>query len=136
MADELVRGTAWLAMAVLGASAAARLARTPGQSGDESRRRVLWTAACILLWIHAACAFQFVHHGSHAAAYAHTARQTAQVIGLDWGGGIYFNYLLMILWAGDVAWWWLATRSFRARPPVIGRIVRGFVAFMTLNAAV
>src|SRR5262245_41403779 len=103
MADELVRGTAWLAMAVLGASAAAKLARKPGQTGDDSRRRALWTAACVLLWIHVGCAFQFDHQWSHAAAFAHTARQTAQVTGLDWGGGIYFNYLLMFLWAGDVA---------------------------------
>jgi hypothetical protein len=136
MTDELVQWTAWLAMAALGASAAARLARKPGQSGDASRRRALWSAACVLLWIHVACAFQFVHHWSHAAAYAHTARQTAQVTGFDWGGGIYFNYLLMILWAGDVAWWWLAPRSFRARPPVLNTMVCGFVAFMAINAAV
>ena len=136
MTDELVRWTAWLAMAGLGASAAARLAGMPGQSGGDSRRRLLWTAACVLLWIHVACAFQYAHHGSHAEAYAHTARQTEQVVGLDWGGGIYFNYLLMVLWAGDAAWWWLAPRSFRARPPIIGGIIRGFVAFMALNAAV
>jgi hypothetical protein len=136
MNDELVRWTAWLAMAGLGASAAARLAGTPGQSGDDSRRRALWTAACILLWIHVACAFQFAHHWSHAEAYAHTARQTDEVVGLDWGGGTYFNYLLMVLWAGDAAWWWLAPRSFRARPPIIGGILRGFVAFMAFNAAV
>jgi hypothetical protein len=136
MNDELVRGTAWVAMAALGASAAAGLCRTVGRPDDDSRRRLLWTAACILLWIHVACAFQFAHHWSHAAAYAHTAQQTAFVAGRDWGGGIYFNYLLMILWAGDVAWWWLGPKSFRARRPIIGQILRGFVAFMALNAAV
>jgi hypothetical protein len=136
MADEVVHGTAWLAMAVLGASAAARLAQSPDQSADGSRRRVLWTAACVLLWIHVACAFQMAHHWNHAAAYEHTARQTAQIVGLDWGGGIYFNYLLMIVWAGDAAWWWLAPQSFRDRPPAIGMILCSFVAFMAINAAV
>jgi hypothetical protein len=123
-------------MAVLGASAAARLHRTPGGPADGSRRRALWTAACVLLWLHVACAFQFVHHWSHAAAYTHTAQQTTRMAGLDWGGGIYFNYLLMILWAGDVAWWWLGPKSFRARPPVIGTLICCFVAFMAINAAV
>jgi hypothetical protein len=136
MDDELVRWTAWLAMAGLGASGAARLNRTPERSEDDSRRRWLWTTACVMLWIHVACAFIFAHHWSHAEAHTHTARQTARVVGLDWGGGIYFNYLLMVLWAGDAAWWWLAPRSFRGRPPIIGGILRGFVAFMAFNAAV
>ena len=136
MTDEVVRWTAWVALAALGASAVVALRRSPGRPADDSRSRLLWTAACILLWIHVACAFQFEHHWSHAGAYAHTARQTDQVVGLDWGGGIYFNYLLMVFWAGDAAWWWLAPQSFRARPPIIGGFLRGVVAFMAFNAGV
>jgi hypothetical protein len=136
MIDELVRCTAWVAMAALAASAVVALRRSPRRPADDSRCRLLWTAACVLVWVHVACAYQFEHHWSHAEGYAHTARQTAQVIGLDWGGGIYFNYVLMLAWAGDVAWWWLAPRSFRARRPIIGQILRGFVAFMAFNAAV
>src|SRR5262249_38824019 len=83
MGDQLTHITAWLATAAFGASAAARL-RLPGsaQPTDALRRRI-WTTAVALLWVHVACAFQFQHHWSHTAAYAHTAQQTGALVGLD-----------------------------------------------------
>src|SRR5207244_1685286 len=60
--------------------------------------RWLWTAGYVALVIHVFCAFQFFHHWSHAAAYAATARQTEQVVGLNWGGGLYVNYAFMAVW--------------------------------------
>ena len=32
-----------------------------------------------------------------------TARQTAEVFGINWGGGLFINYTVAILWIGDVA---------------------------------
>ena len=57
----------------------------------------------MLLWIHVAIAFRYYHHGSHREAYEQTARETAETVGINWGGGIYFNYLMLVLWAGDAA---------------------------------
>jgi hypothetical protein len=136
MADELTRWTAWLAMAAFGVASALCLRQTPDQPAPGRQARRLWTAACVLLWIHVACAFQFRHHWSHAEAYAYTARQTAEFVGLDWGGGLYFNYLLLVVCAGDSAWWWIGPRSYQARPAIVGRLRGGFVAFMAFNAAV
>jgi len=50
--------------------------------------RLAWTLGCIGMLAHTACAFQFYHGWSHAAAYQDTARQTAEMFGLDWGGGL------------------------------------------------
>ncbi|MGE5193901.1 MAG: hypothetical protein ACM3U2_15515, partial [Deltaproteobacteria bacterium] len=65
--------------------------RRHGEPANDRWARWLWTAACLLLWIHAACAFQIQHHWSHAEAYAHTTRQTEEFVGLEWGGGLYFQ---------------------------------------------
>jgi hypothetical protein len=137
MGDELTHWTAWLAMAGLAASAAVSLRSSPGRSAaDRGGARWFWTAACVILWTHVACAFQFQHHWSHAAAYAHTARQTAEFVGLDWGGGLYFNYLLMAVWTGDALWWWIGPQTYCDRPAIIGRLVGGFVAFIAFDATV
>jgi hypothetical protein len=106
------------------------------RTADRGAARWLWTGACVMLWIHVACAFQFQHRWSQAAAYAHTARQTAEFFGLNWGGGLYFNYLLMLVLTGDAAWWSIGPHSYGDRPAIVGRLVGGFVAFMAFNATV
>lgn len=136
MPDAVTVSTAWLAMATLGAGAAVALRSGVAAPTTVRASRWLWTAACGMLWIHVACAFQFQHHWSHAEAHAHTAGKTAEYVGLDWGGGLYFNYLLMAVWTGDVAWWWIAPRSYADRPVAIGLFVWGFVVFMAFNATV
>jgi hypothetical protein len=110
----------------------------PGSAAPHSERvqRWLWTVACGLLWIHVACAFQFEHHWSHEAAYLQTARETAAVTGLDWGGGLWINYALMLLWAADVAWWWISPASFPSRPALVNWLWLGFLIFITFNATV
>ncbi len=136
MPDELTRWTAWLAMGLLAATAAVRTCRPAGREADEAIARWFWTAACLLLWIHVACAFQFQHRWSHTAAYAHTASKTREFTGLDWGGGLYFNYVMMLVWAGDAAWWWIAPESRRRRPGLVSNAIAGFLAFMAFNATI
>ena len=95
--------------------------------------RWIWSAACGLYLMHVVAAFHYIHGWSHARAFEQTARQTAEVTGLDWGGGIYFNYLFTLLWLGDVAVWWrnqawhLAARRWRS-------FVQATFAFMMVNA--
>ncbi len=92
--------------------------------------------ACVFLWAHVASAFQFQHGWSNAGAYAHTAAKTAEFSGIDWGGGLYFNYLVMFVWASDAAWWWIAPESYRQRPAAVNRLVVGFILFIAFNATV
>jgi hypothetical protein len=98
--------------------------------------RLFWTAGFVAFLIHVICAFHFVHHWSHAAAYADTARQTAEVVGLDWGGGLYANYAFAAVWLADVIWWWISPSSYLARSRWVEWIVQGFMAFISFNATV
>jgi hypothetical protein len=100
------------------------------------RSRMLWTIGAVLATIHSAAAFKVFHGWSHDAALVATARQTLAVTGIDWGGGLYFNYAFVGVWLADALWWWIAPRSHESRPPVIGAVVRGFLFFMFLNGAV
>jgi hypothetical protein len=134
--EELTRWTIRVALAAYVGRLAVGLAIPRRSAVREPVSRWLWTLGCLFLWIHVGCAFHFHHQWSHARAFAHTARETAAVTGLDWGGGIWLNYLVMLLWAGDVAWWWLAPRSFEARPAALDWIWQGWLAFVALNATV
>ena len=109
------------------------------RSGREaaSRRRwqVVWSAAGILLGIHILVAFHFEHAWSHAAAYRHTARQTADTIGLNWGGGLYFNYAVVAMWLADIFMLWSGRDAWR-QSRTKRAIVDWFVTFMMVNATV
>ncbi|HEX5731943.1 MAG TPA: hypothetical protein VF131_03830 [Blastocatellia bacterium] len=102
----------------------------------ERAARLVWTIACISLLAHVACAFYFYHDWSHDSAYRETARQTAEVVGLNWGGGLYINYALMACWVADVAWWWRGLDLYRRRPVALVALWQGFLIFMFFNATV
>jgi hypothetical protein len=136
MPDDLTRWTGWLAMAALAAAAAVATCRAQPRPAHDATSRWFWTAGCALLWMHVTFAFQFQHHWSHAEAYAHTAGKTAEFTSFYWGGGLYFNYALMLVWAGDTLWWWLAPQSHGERPAVVGNTINGFLGFMAFNATV
>lgn len=95
-----------------------------------------WTAAYGIFLLHLAAAFQYFHHWSHDAAYETTARQTEEVIGLNWGGGIFINHFFALVWGLDVAWWWLAPARYLTRPRWIEWLIQGFMAFIAFNATV
>ena len=127
--ELLTRWTVRVAMALYVASLASRC-RLPIWS------RLAWTAGCLAFLLHVACAFEYYHHWSHVEAYEATARQTADVVGLDWGGGLYVNYAFTLLWLADVCWWWIDTESYLARPLLIEWGVQGFLGFIAFNATV
>ena len=103
----------------------------------ESVTRVVWTIACASLIAHFVSAFHFYHNWSHAAAYADTARQTNEIFGLDWGGGVFINYALVLAWMLDVAWWWRGgVDSYRKRPLPLVVAWHGFLIFIIFNATV
>jgi hypothetical protein len=114
--------------------------------------RAIWTVGCGLFLGHVACAFHFYHHWSHGAAWRQTAEETEQFLGVPFGGGIYFNYLFLVLWVLDVLWLWTAGspqfRSAASATPVPPRQspstatprwrlgVHAFLLFIALNGAI
>src|SRR5438874_5752919 len=66
--------------------------------------RAVWTLGCLLFLVHVACAFHFYHPRSHAIAWRFTAERTKQLVGVEFGDGIYFSYLFLVLWVVDVVW--------------------------------
>lgn len=136
--------TVRLALACYFASAACQLLaghdRRP--HGDGPRRlhtaaRVTWTIGCALFMAHVAAAFGFYHHWSHAAAFEHTAQRTRALVGIDFGGGLWFNYAFTAAWAADAAWWWYAgDRRYRRRRRATTAALHVFFLFMIFNATV
>jgi hypothetical protein len=108
--------------------------------GGDPRRlvyaRLLWTAGCFAFLLHVLCAFHFYHHWSHWAAYETTARQTAEAVGLRWGGGLFANYAFALVWLADAGWWWRGLARYEARPRYVEWAVQGFLGFMMFNATV
>ncbi|WP_395737600.1 hypothetical protein [Prosthecobacter sp.] len=130
--------TAFLIHATAGAAFlayAAALTQRLTKNGDHAGRP-WWTAACLLLMVHVACAFQFVHHWSHRAAFKATAQQTAAVTGFDSGSGVWVNYAVLSMWLLDVGWWWLAPARHSSRSRSLERLLQGFLAFVWFNATV
>ena len=99
--------------------------------------RVLWTVGCALFLLHVGLAFHRVHHWSHAEAYRETGRRTAELFGTSSGAGLYFNYVFMVIWIGDVCRWWMAgLAAYDRRPLWVDVLVYGFMVFMAVNATV
>lgn len=69
--------------------------------GDRIHDR-LWTSAAWVFVLHVICAFAFVHHGSHDAAWEHTARRTAELTGFYSGVGLLLNEMFTIFWLVDI----------------------------------
>jgi hypothetical protein len=98
--------------------------------------RAAWTCGAALMALHSVAAFLLLYDGSHATAVAATARQTAALMGIASGWGIYVNYAFNAVWLGDAAWWWIAPASYVTRPRVISTVRRAFFLFMFVNGAV
>ena len=133
--ELLTRGTVWLALLCYAAAEALRLFRRRIRDCDR-RLRLIWTFGCAAYLAHVAAAFHFYHAWSHMTAYAETARQTDELLGLNWGGGLYFNYAFTIVWCADVLCWWLKPNAYQARAQWVNCAVRGFLLFMIFNATV
>jgi hypothetical protein len=105
-------------------------------AGEWLRSRVAWSLGAFLAVAHALLAFAVFYGWSHAVAREATARQTAALTGLSFAGGIYVNYVFLLVWLGDAVWWWAAPRSRAARPGWVSATIRGFIFFIIVNGAV
>ena len=98
--------------------------------------RALWTAGAALAVVHALLAFEVTYAWSHDAAFIDTARRTAAVTGIAWGGGIFVNYLFTAVWIADAVWWWVTPASYLSRPAGLERARAIFFLFMFFNGAI
>ena len=132
--EFLTRASVWLALCAYAAgSATLLLAR--GRRTWRARARLAWTFGCIFLLAHMCCAFSYYHGWSHVVAYRETARQTREMTGLDWGGGLFINYLFAAAWLADVLWWWRWPESHAHRSRMLTASWHGFFFFMVFNGA-
>lgn len=123
--DLLVRGSAWLSFAFY-------LFTLIGWTRLVEPRllRRLWALGWGIFAIHLALAFHLVHHWSHEAAW------TATKVQAGLGTGIYFNYLVLIVWMFDMFWWWLCPAAYLSRSRLKSGLIHGFLLFMWFNATV
>lgn len=98
--------------------------------------RAAWTLSCAAMLVHVFCAFHFVHRWSHAEAYEITARRTAEVIGWNFGGGVYVNYVFLLAWTADVLWWWIRPAGYLSRPRWFGIAMQSFCIMMAVSGAI
>jgi hypothetical protein len=93
-------------------------------------------AGALLCVLHIVIAFGHQHHWSHDAAVEATARQTAAVYGLAWGGGVYVNYVFVAVWLADLWRWRRRPAEYFARSPAAQWGLRAFFFIIIVNAAV
>jgi hypothetical protein len=93
-------------------------------------------AGALLCVVHIVIAFGHRHHWSHDAAVEATARQTAAVYGLAWGGGVYVNYVFVAVWLADLWRWRTRPAEYFARSPAAQWGLRAFFFIIIFNAAV
>jgi len=132
---QLTIWTIRLALALLVLGVVGKLRGIRSRFG-RTMARWLWTSGWVLALIHMACAFQFYHHWSHEEAFQDTALQTKNLMGFEFGGGIYFNYAFIAVWGVDVIWSWLAATSYSNRSLVWTVALWGFLVFMAFNSTV
>lgn len=132
--EALTRITAWLAFAAWFMA----LAVNPGRRATARAvlTTALWFAGSLIMLAHTALAFHFAHQWSHAAAVVDTARQTRELTGIDWGGGVWLNYLFAALWLADASWRTFGVESHTHRPRWLAITTHAFLAFIWFNATV
>ena len=132
--DNLTRWT--VRLTVFGYLARVLIDVSKSQSDPIQRwKRVIWSASFACFVLHVIFAFWFYHAWSHSHAYHHTAQQTARVTGIDWGGGLFFNYAFIAAWLADVIVSWRA-ESFWRQSVGYQRAIHWLFAFMVFNATV
>lgn len=99
--------------------------------------RAFWTLGCLCYLVHVVSAFHYYHHWSHEAAYLETARQTREVVNLEFGAGVFVSYAFTLAWLADVLWWWChGVESYVRRPRWVMLAWHGFFFFVVFSATV
>ena len=131
----LMLGTIWLALAgfVVGEAGKTRHRRTGVEPRWAWPVSLAGLVACV---VHILVAMADRHGWSHQAAVLDTARQTAEVFGVAWGGGVYVNYLFLAMWLADLIRWRTDPRRHLQQPQWARWALRTFYLVIVFNAAV
>jgi hypothetical protein len=137
MADHHVSTsiTIWLALAGYAITVCLILA---GFMTVERHRmvRTLWTISCAFFVAHIVSAFHYSYHWSHEEAIQSTAKQTRDLLGMEFGEGLYFSYGFLLLWIADVIFWWRQPWRYLSRPTTLSLAVHSYLFFIAFNGAV
>ncbi len=134
--ELLTRWTIRLALICYVAVLASNIVRASPNSRWTQIARATWTLGCLLFLAHVACAFHYYHGWSHAQAFDDTARQTEELIGWQFGAGVYFSYLFTLVWTADAAWWWIAAESYVNRHRLLSVSIHAYMLFIAFNGAI
>ena len=125
--------TIWAALALLVAGEAGARAR----SAAGARRAALASlAGAMLAAAHVAVALHARHGWSLAHAREDIRRQTEEVFGLSFGGGVWVNFAFVGLWLADAAWRLADARGHARRPRVAAWALRAFQLIVVASGAV
>jgi hypothetical protein len=134
MDDLLLRATAWLSMAAWAASEWL-LASVP-RPVRAKPARASFTLGAVALLLHTGLALHLRHAWSQADAMREIARQTAEVTGLGFSGGLFVNYAFLAFWMAEACWWWLAPAGYLRRGLGARWASRAVFLFMFVNGAI
>ena len=95
-----------------------------------------WTVGVALCAVHMGMAMAGRYGWSHQDAVRATAEQTAAVYGLHWNGGLYVNYVFLLVWARDTALWAMSPRTYLSRGALLTWSLRAFYSVIVFNAVV
>lgn len=102
----------------------------------DSAIRWLWTTSFLLFVVHVLSSFHFVHHWSHQQAYLATATETRKLMGVEFGAGVYFNYLFLLGWAIHVWFTWRPQLQENAWVRLLLRLIFVYMLFIAFNGVV
>ncbi|MBX9680066.1 MAG: hypothetical protein K2X38_14990 [Gemmataceae bacterium] len=103
---------------------------------DDSWGRVYWLMGWATCLVHVFVAFHLAHQWSHDRAVEATAKQTADLVGFPFGGGVWINYAFLAIWGMDAAWRWRFPSRYWMRSAGWHWTILGFLAFIMFNATV
>ncbi len=131
MDDLLLRATAWLSIA---AWAASEWLIAPGRGAKPARAS--FTLGALALVVHTALALHLRHAWSQDDAMREIARQTAEVTGLGFSGGLFVNYAFLAFWLAEAYWWWRSPAGYLGRASGARWASRAVFLFMFVNGAI
>ncbi len=98
--------------------------------------RVMWTLSFLFFVLHVAASFHFVHHWSHREAYLATAKETGELMGVEFGEGVYFNYLFLAAWASHLWFTWFPAPANNLFVRTAQQIFLLYMSFIAFNGVV
>lgn len=127
--------TVWIALALFAAGEAGKRGL---HDGRVPARWAWWAFAtgAFIASVHVAIAMGVRHGWRHDSAVLATARQTAEVYGVNWGGGVYVNYAFLALWLFEAWRWRRSPTRYAHRTRSATWLVRAFYLVVIANAAV